>query len=75
VASKVVHELPVNRCACIEKTFKDLKAYSSLEKAMQATEAGTRCSGCLPYLKLVFSTGETAFAIEDPRLEDELPLL
>jgi len=29
------------------------------------------CSGCVPYLKLVFETGETEFAIDDPRIPEE----
>jgi len=68
-----VDDLPVNRCECVGKSFEQLKCYPSLDEAMKETQAGTQCSGCLPYLKLMFETGETAFAIEDPRLDDELP--
>lgn len=60
----------VNRCECINKTFEQLKGFDSLEEAQQATSCGTECEGCLPYLKLMFATGETAFDLEDPRLVD-----
>lgn len=61
---------PVNMCACLNRTFARLLELGSLEAAM-AEGAGVECSGCLPYLKLAFETGETAFAIDDPRLEGE----
>lgn len=63
-------EKPVNRCECTSKTFVQLKEYGSLEDAVRATRAGLECGGCVPYMKLMFATGETAFAIDDPRLED-----
>lgn len=58
---------PVNMCACLNKTFAQLKELGSMEAAEKAG-AGVECGGCLPYLKLVFETGETAFAIDDPRI-------
>ncbi len=58
----------VNRCECVGRTFAQLKAYESFEQAQQATGCGAECEGCVPYLKLMFQTGETAFAIDDPRL-------
>ncbi|HKJ83384.1 MAG TPA: hypothetical protein VJ961_05105 [Mariprofundaceae bacterium] len=58
---------PVNMCACLNQSFAQLKALGSL-KAAEAAGAGVECGGCLPYLKLVFETGETAFAVDDPRL-------
>jgi hypothetical protein len=58
---------PVNMCACQNKTFAQLKELGSLEAAEEAG-AGVECGGCLPYLRLVFETGETAFAIDDPRI-------
>jgi len=61
---------PVNMCACLNKTFAQLKALGSLEAAREAG-AGVECCGCLPYLKIVFETGETEFAIEDPRIEED----
>jgi len=61
---------PVNMCACLNKSFAQLKELGSIEAA-RAAGAGVECCGCLPYLKIVFETGETEFAIEDPRIEDE----
>jgi len=66
----VSDEKPVNRCECMNRTFEQLKRYASLEEAMRETRVGTECGGCVPYLKLMFATGETAFAVEDPRLKD-----
>lgn len=61
---------PVNMCACLNSSFVELKKLGSLEAA-HAAGAGMECSGCVPYLKLVFETGETSFAIDDPRIPDE----
>lgn len=58
----------VNRCECVNKTFEQLKEFGSLEDAQAATGCGLECEGCLPYLKLMFASGETAFDIDDPRL-------
>lgn len=60
-------DTPVNMCACLNRSFERLLELGSLEAAM-AEGAGVECSGCLPYLKLAFETGETAFAIDDPRI-------
>lgn len=62
-------EARVNRCECVNKSFAELKAFASLEAAQAATGCGRECEGCLPYLKLMFATGETEFALEDPRLK------
>ncbi len=59
---------PVDRCDCLGKRFAELLELGSIEAAMEAG-AGRECEGCLPWLKLAFATGETAFAIDDPRLE------
>jgi len=61
-------EMRVDRCACINKSFAELSGYNSLGECMAATRAGSECGGCVPYLKLLFETGETSFAIDDPRL-------
>jgi hypothetical protein len=61
-------DTPVNRCECIKRSFAQLLEFGSLEAAVAETGAGRECAGCLPYLKLAFATGETAFAIDDPRL-------
>ncbi|EAU53673.1 hypothetical protein [Mariprofundus ferrooxydans] len=58
----------VNRCECVHKTFEELKAFASLEAAQQATGCGLECEGCLPYLKLMFASGDTVFELDDPRL-------
>ena len=58
----------VNRCDCINKTFEQLKAFGNFEAAQAATSCGIECEGCVPYLKLMFATGETEFDIDDSRL-------
>lgn len=63
-------EEKVNRCECVNKRFEQLKDYEILEEAQKATACGIECEGCLPYLKLMFATGETAFDIDDVRLAD-----
>ncbi len=59
--------MQVDRCACLNKRFSQLLETGSLAAA-QAMGAGLECGGCLPYLKLAFATGETVFAVDDPRL-------
>ena len=63
--------LPVDQCACLGRSFASLAELGSLEAACRAG-AGVECGGCLPYLKLMFETGETAFAIDDPRINPDL---
>ncbi|RMH61171.1 MAG: hypothetical protein D6678_03980 [Zetaproteobacteria bacterium] len=63
-------EMKVDRCECVNRGFAELKAYGTLEEAQRATGCGQECEGCLPYLKLMFATGETAFEVDDPRLAD-----
>ena len=58
---------PVNKCACLNRSFASLRELGSLEAARKAG-AGVECGGCIPYLKVVFKTGETEFAIDDPRI-------
>ncbi|GAV19588.1 hypothetical protein MMIC_P0536 [Mariprofundus micogutta] len=58
----------VNRCECINKTFEQLKEFPDFETAQAKTGCGLECEGCVPYLKLMFASGETAFDIEDERL-------
>ncbi len=64
-------EEPVNMCACLNKSFAELKKLGSMQAAQKAG-AGVECCGCLPYLKIVFETGETEFAIDDPRIKEAL---
>ncbi|MBF0282494.1 MAG: hypothetical protein HQM07_08030 [Zetaproteobacteria bacterium] len=60
----------VNRCECINKTFAQIKAAAStLDEAQSKLCAGVECGGCLPYLEISFKTGENAFAVDDPRIE------
>jgi NAD(P)H-nitrite reductase large subunit len=61
-------EIRVDRCDCINKRFADLQAYGSFEAAQEATDCGRECGGCVPYIKLMFATGETDFDMDDPRL-------
>jgi len=63
-------EEQVNRCECAGKTFEQLKAYENFETAQAATRCGIECGGCVPYIKLMFACGETAFDIDDPRLAE-----
>ncbi|MDX8395346.1 MAG: hypothetical protein R8K22_02920 [Mariprofundaceae bacterium] len=63
-------EVPlVNRCECLGEKFSKLKELGSLEAAMDAG-AGQECEGCLPYVKLMFASGEIEFDLEDPRLAE-----
>jgi len=59
--------LSVNRCDCLNVSFAELKKLGSMAAARKAG-AGVECGGCIPYLKLVFETGETAFDVDDPRV-------
>ena len=68
--SDMEEEALVNRCECINKRFDQLLEFASFEEAQQKLGAGVECEGCVPYLKLAFATGETAFKIDDPRLKD-----
>jgi len=63
-------EEQVNRCECMGKTFEQLKSYDTFEAAQAATHCGIECGGCIPYIKLMFACGETAFDIDDPRLSE-----
>jgi len=63
-------EEQVNRCECIGKTFEQLKTFENFEAAQAATRCGVECGGCIPYIKLMFKSGETAFEIDDPRLAE-----
>jgi len=63
-------EEQVNRCVCVGKTFELLKAFENFEAAQAATRCGVECGGCVPYIKLMFASGETAFDIDDSRLAE-----
>ncbi len=61
-------EMRVDRCDCLGRRFAELLRLGSLEAAL-AEGVGGECEGCLPYLRLAFETGETEFAVDDPRIE------
>lgn len=61
-------DMQVDRCDCIGVSFAILKSYGDIASAQKATECGIECGGCLPYLRLMFATGETSFDVDDPRL-------
>ncbi len=58
----------IDRCDCIGVRFAELLRHGNLPQAQAATDCGVECGGCLPYLRLMFETGETDFDIDDPRL-------
>ena len=59
----------VNRCECVHKGFEQLKAFDDFDAAQEATQCGSECEGCIPYIKLMFASGEVEFDIDDPRLK------
>jgi len=59
----------VNRCECVNKTFEQLNVYSDFDAAQKATQCGSECEGCTPYIKLMFACGESEFDIDDPRIK------
>ncbi|RMG92371.1 MAG: hypothetical protein D6703_02115 [Zetaproteobacteria bacterium] len=63
-------EAKVDRCECVNRTFEELKEFKTLEMAQASTGCGQECEGCLPYLQLMFASGETAIDLDDPRLSD-----
>jgi len=66
----VSDDRPVDRCDCTGFKFAKLLEFGDVQTAMAETESGRECEGCLAYMKLAFATGETAFAIDDPRLAE-----
>lgn len=62
-------DMQIKQCECINKSFETIKACGSLEASQKQLRAGVECGGCLPYLKLMFETGETSFAVDDPRIQ------
>ena len=63
----------VNHCECKGRTFEQLKQYDNFYAAMGATGCGAECGNCIPYIKLMFATGETEFKSDDPRLDQYRP--
>ena len=64
----------VNHCECKGRTFEQLKQYDNFYAAMGATGCGAECGNCIPYIKLMFATGETEFKSDDPRLDQYKPM-
>jgi bacterioferritin-associated ferredoxin len=64
----------VNHCECKSKTFEQLKEYKNFYAAMGATGCGAECGKCIPFIKLMFATGETEFKENDPRLDQYRPI-
>jgi NAD(P)H-nitrite reductase large subunit len=63
----------VNHCECKGRTFAQLKEYGNFYAAMGATGCGAECGSCIPFIKLMFATGETEFKSDDPRLDQYRP--
>lgn len=59
--------MPVDRCICHEKPFKEIKkiikekGYNSLEEIQKAGVSSTSCKMCEPYIRAMLKTGETSF--------------
>ncbi len=57
----------VTRCVCFSKTFAELKALMqqrnlrTFEELKAAVMFGEQCKQCLPYVRKMVETGETAF--------------
>lgn len=57
----------VNRCVCRRRTFKQLKKISEqqeierVDKLIEEGWCGDGCGLCVPYVKLMLSTGRTKF--------------
>ena len=63
----------VSHCECKGKPFAQLKEYGNFYAAMGATGCGAECGNCVPFIKLMFATGETEFKSNDPRLDQYRP--
>lgn len=57
----------VNRCVCHEISFREILEYAKIHGLTTAKElqrahiCSTQCKLCLPYVKMVLETEETAF--------------
>ena len=63
----------MNQCECKKVSFTKIKEYGNYYAAMGATGCGSECGNCIPYIKLMFATGETEFRSDDPRVEQYKP--
>ncbi len=64
----------VTQCECKGRTFEQLKEYKDYYAAMGATGCGAECGKCIPFIKLMFATGEVEFKSDDPRLDQYRPI-
>ena len=58
--------MPVDRCICFDRTFRDLLAYAREHHADFAQISavfgcGKGCALCVPYIHATLATGQTAF--------------
>jgi NAD(P)H-nitrite reductase large subunit len=57
----------VNRCICHSRSFKEIKAYAeesgitSVEELQAEDFCSCGCGLCIPYIELMFETGDTKF--------------
>lgn len=63
--------MPVDRCICHEITFADIKmvanerGLSTVRELQTNRIACTNCKLCIPFVELMFETGETIFERRD----------
>ncbi len=63
--------MPVDRCICYEITFSEIKeiarerGLTSVEELQENRIACANCKLCIPFVKLMFETGETIFERRD----------
>jgi NAD(P)H-nitrite reductase large subunit len=62
-----IQSKPVRRCVCFSTTFEELLEADvrSIDEIQERFRCGTKCGTCVPYLKKMLDTGETAFAVID----------
>jgi bacterioferritin-associated ferredoxin len=59
--------MPVDRCICHQISFLEIKEISkqkglkSIEELQELKISCTNCKLCVPYIELMFETGETVF--------------
>ena len=63
----------VNQCECKHVPFTEIIKHGNYYAAMGATGCGAECGKCIPYIKLMFATGETEFKSNDPRVDQYKP--
>jgi bacterioferritin-associated ferredoxin len=74
-------EKPVRACICYPCSFALLKmraeseGWTTLEDIAHATQCGTGCGTCRPYLQKMLETGETAFDVIWPPAPWEPPII